>query len=173
MIRKPWAAMLDFFERGDLVPLLIVVSAAHYMSVLADHDAWPVAVAIGVLVDLGHYRWVRAAARYDGVRRSQIAVRWAFALVMTAVSLAYHWRYYGGDLWLSAPMPLLIASLAWLAQVDRKHTAPRAEPTAQPERVHAYTCSICERGFDKPQQLAAHSRVHIRERRNGHEGVKL
>ena len=113
------AIAVQWFEFGDLLPLLIIVSSAHYISILSNHDNWFVAVAIGILVDLGHYRWVRAAARYSGSDKRQAAIRWLFAISMTVVSLAYHQRFYQ-DWWLSIPLPLLIASLAWLSKVDER-----------------------------------------------------
>jgi hypothetical protein len=44
---KPWRGIVHWFEHGDLVPLLVLVSAVHYAIVLSEVDAWPVAVAIG------------------------------------------------------------------------------------------------------------------------------
>jgi hypothetical protein len=183
-MRNLWRTTLDWFERGDLVPLLIVVSAAHYVVVLAGKDFWPVAVAIGVLVDLGHYRWVRAAARYEGTKPGQVAVRWLFAIILTAISLGYHQRYYQ-DWLLSAPIPLLIASLAWLAKVDQraaaKPAAPAApaviaEPSEAPKRIASAQrpmlpaeaplyCEMCGRPAASQNALNAHMRAH----RNGHK----
>jgi hypothetical protein len=116
--RRLWSGIVHWFEEGDLLPLLILVSSVHYGTVLSAHDHPLVAIAIGLLVDLGHYRWVRAASRYNGNSKRERAVRWSLAAVMTAVSLAYHQRFYN-DWWLSIPLPLLIASLAWLVKVDR------------------------------------------------------
>ncbi len=192
-----WRSAVDWFERGDLVPLLVLVSAVHYAVVLAGKDRWEVAVAIGLLVDLGHFRTVRAAVRYSvppGRRRrkghallrflsrynSQTIVRWLIAAGMTAVSFAYHQRYYG-DLWLSIPLPALIAALAWLQHVDRprKQTAGEAQerrekPQSKTAEPHAaptpvFTCDICgatQTQDGKPitsqQSLAAHKRSHRR-----------
>jgi len=147
-----WRHVVNWFENGDLVPLLIVVSAWHYIAILAGRDPWPVAIAIGLLVDLGHYRTVRAAVRYRG-RPSQSAARWAVAAAMTVVALAYHLRYYEFDWWLAAPIPALIATLAWLSRVDanlgarsRAQGAGESEGKAagseeQPETFMA----VCER----------------------------
>lgn len=160
-MRDLWRRLVGWFEHGDLVPLLIVVSAWHYAVILAGRDPWPVAVAIGLLVDLGHYRVVRAAVRYSG-RTSQAAARWLVALAMTAVALAYHLRYYEMDWWLAAPIPLLIATLAWLSKVDAalmraaerpSKTEPAAERPERPaaiapatESALAATAQIAERG---------------------------
>lgn len=152
-LKKAWDWITDWFEYGDLVPLLVLVSAVHYASVLKGKDDLPVAVAIGMLVDLGHFRTVRAAFRYSVVRpkrrrkpadsapwyrwvgywwsertsriNGQLVARWVIALVMTGISLTYHQRYYN-DLWLSAPLPFLIAALAWLQRVDQR---TKARPT--------------------------------------------
>lgn len=112
-IRVAWTWILAQMESGDLVPLLVLVSAAHYVKVLAGHDAAVTAVAVGLLVDLGHYRAIIVATRYGGKRRFESVTRWAVAIVMTALSLTYHLRYYGGDWALALPMPVLIASLAY------------------------------------------------------------
>jgi hypothetical protein len=129
-----WAALLNWFHRGDLVPLLIVVSAVHYAVVLQGRDYWPVAIAIGTLVDLGHYRTVLIAVRYTGDNKWQRIARWAVALTLTAVSLSYHWRFYGGDWLLAAPMPLLIATLAYFERVDRRR-GQAVEPSEVVEKL--------------------------------------
>jgi len=175
-ITAAWKALVHWFEFGDLLPLLIIVSAAHYIAILSDHDYWPVAVAIGILVDLGHYRWVRAAARYTGGDKRQLITRWLFAILLTVISFAYHQRFYQ-DYWLSIPLPLLIASLAWLGEVDKRigkrlpaeqsETKPQAiepptkpsEPDPQPEPQY-----ICSCGYVAKSQnaLNAHNRKHAR-----------
>jgi len=176
ILSRLWSFLVNWFEHSDLVPLLVLVSAVHYAAVLNGKDAWPVAVAIGLLVDLGHYRTIRAAVRYSGSFR-QAVLRWTIAIGMTALSLNYHERYYQ-DWWLSAPLPLLIAALAWLKQVDSK-TGPRSErvtvavepATAKPVLLEAkakpataelpagYVCSC---GYPAKTQagLNAHQRVH-------------
>jgi hypothetical protein len=164
-----WRAAVNWFEAGDLVPLLVLVSAVHYAAVLASKDFWAVAVAIGLLVDLGHYRVVRVAVRYQGDNGWQRLARWAIAIGMTAVSLNYHQRYYL-DWWLSAPLPLLIAALAWLQQVEpRKVEKPAtirfeaplqpalSEPKAAPVLLEApleaaFICSAC--GYEARSQNA-------------------
>ena len=129
-------SVVKWFEFGDLVPLLVTVSAVHYVDVLASKDQWYVAVAIGLLVDLGHYRWVRAAARYNGSFKWGGFTRWLFAILMTVVSLVYHERFYT-DLWLSMPLPFLIASLAWLSKVDANvgKVRKKAEEVQQTEKI--------------------------------------
>lgn len=179
-----WRIAVNWFETGDLVPLLVIISAVHYAAVLAGKDAWPVAIAIGLLVDLGHYRVVRVAVRYQGDNRWQRLARWAIAISMTAVSLNYHQRYYE-DWWLSAPLPLLIAALAWLQQVEPhkredapmrviRQTAP-VLPTVQttpqlpentpdaPHKHALYACSVCGEEFDTSPKKALHMRWEHRK----------
>lgn len=173
---KLWRSAVTWFETGDLVPLLVIISAVHYASVLANKDAWPVAIAIGLLVDLGHYRVVRVAVRYQGDSGWQRVARWAIAVSMTAVSLNYHQRYYE-DWWLSAPLPLLIAALAWLQQVEPRkvdkpqmriiapdathpaalptHDAPARLPDATHEKIYACECGAM---FAKSTDYASHKR---------------
>lgn len=116
-----FSAVLDWFEHGDLVPLIVVISAVHYSSILHEYDHIVPAVAIGTLVDLGHYRWTKAAVRYNGESWKEKAGRWFMVFVMSAIALNYQQRFYQ-DWWLSVPMPLLIASLAWLNQKDKTGT---------------------------------------------------
>lgn len=119
-------AVLNWLEHGDLVPLIILVSAWHYSVILSEHDHVIAAVSIGTLVDLGHYRWTKAAVRYPGDNWKEKYGRWAMVLIMSAIALNYQQRFYN-DWWLSIPMPLLIASLAWLNQKDSK--AKKSEKT--------------------------------------------
>jgi DNA-binding transcriptional ArsR family regulator len=118
-----WALLLRFLEQGDLVPLMVIVSAAHYIEVLAKHDQFVSALAIGTLVDVGHFRSVIIAVRYNGDRRRERWARWAVAVVMTALSLGYHLTFYGaGNWWLALPMPILIFALAYFRQKDGTKT---------------------------------------------------
>lgn len=192
-----WRSMLAWFEAGDLVPLMVMVSAVHYAVVLGRKDHPVVSIAIGVLVDLGHYRAVRAAVRYTAPKarrlrkgswlvrlaagiRAQVVVRWAAVCVMTAVSLTYHQRYYE-DWWLSAPLPLLIAFLAWQHHVDRnvgkRKDAKTSEAPAQTERkpapAAAYICRVCGESYASPQAYAGHMKSHAQVKRNGHEKEKV
>jgi hypothetical protein len=169
-ISRIWSGLVNWFETGDLVPLLVIVSAVHYAYVLATKDFWPVAIAIGILVDLGHYRTVRTAVRYKGYFW-QAVFRWTIAAGMTALSLNYHQRYYM-DWWLSAPLPLLIAALAWLKQTEPKvqskveHDTPHmpsivvhdAEPVKALPASYACKHIGCTVSRESPQKLAAHVR---------------
>lgn len=172
IITKMWKSIVDWFEHGDLVPVLIVVSAWHYMSILNGKDPAIVALAIGLLVDLGHYRTVRAAFRYSGVSWGERIARFLFAFAMTAVSLAYHQRYYN-DWLLSVPIPLLIAGLAWLQRVDRvsrtnpneperKSIEPRVVVIEKPIAPIAlpFVCHKCGNDYRTQQALAGHLKAH-------------
>jgi len=190
-MKKLWHSILEWFEYGDLVPLIVLVSAVHYAVILRGHDIWPVAIAIGILVDLGHYRWTRAAVRYSGNNQREKAIRWSLALLMTAISLAYQQRYYD-DWWYAIPLPLLIISLAWLSEADKakQHTSQSAskriltdvettpavesEPEAETFR---YICGVCGHGCDTQNGLNAHQRKHKQDvpdiaGKNGHKQTK-
>lgn len=167
-----WRWLVEWFERGDLVPLLVLVSAYHYAAVLAGKDALLVAIAIGLLVDLGHYRTIRAAVRYNGDWK-QAATRWVIAIGMTILSLNYHQRYYS-DWWLSAPLPLLIAALAWLQHVDRRpakethHAEPAKVDAPIMRALPTHVCLVCGTACESQQSLAAHMRwKHAKEHMNG------
>lgn len=109
---------LHWMERGDLVPLLVIVSAFHYADILANHDQKLVAIALGLMVDLGHYRSVMIAVRYTGNKWFEIILRWGVAAILTAISLSYHLNFYDGNFSFSLPIPLLIASLAYFERKD-------------------------------------------------------
>lgn len=126
--------ILDWLEHGDLVPLIVTVSAIHYAVILREYDHLVAAVAIGTLVDLGHYRWTKAAVRYPGDNWREKWGRWTMVLIMSAIALNYQQRFYN-DWWLSVPMPLLIASLAWLNQKDKVGTRQTGIQTAKKQKV--------------------------------------
>lgn len=170
-MKRIWRALVSWFEYGDLVPLIVIVSAVHYAVILRSYDWYPVAVAIGLMVDLGHFRTVRAAVRYNGAELRSRLVRWGMAAFMTVVAVAYQQRFYA-DWFLSLPLPFLIASLAWLQHVDRnvgKRSDPvdaprvreigqqKTQPAALPATSTQYVC-VCGRTFAKPQSYAAHKR---------------
>lgn len=106
---------LDWFEEGDLVPLAVVISVAHYGPVLAAHgENLYVAWVVGVLIDLLHFRSVRYAFA---------SRHWLAGLVAVATTLmatGYHLRFYGGDWLLALPIPLGIAILAWHASEKQR-----------------------------------------------------
>jgi len=136
-VKRLWHSILEWFEYGDLVPFIVIVSAVHFATILTGHDIAPVAVMIGILVDLGTYRWVRAATRYQvGKQKSkrvkvakqrQLIIRWSLAIGMSVISFLYHLRFYG-DLALAIPLPLLVISLAWLAETDKRKGAQETLP---------------------------------------------
>lgn len=104
MIKKA----LDWLEEGDLVPLAVVVSVAHYGPVLVAHgEHWLVAWSVGILIDLLHFRSVR----YAFATRQWLAG--LVAVATTIMATGYHLRFYGGDWLLALPIPIGIAILAW------------------------------------------------------------
>jgi hypothetical protein len=162
----------NWFERGDLVPLIVIVSAVHYSVILHGRDFVIVAIAIGLLVDLGHYRWVRAAVRYNGANNRERLLRWALAFGMTVIAIAYQQRYYA-DWWLSLPLPLLIISLAWLAEKNKRGSSET--PTVriiESEPKPDYLCDYCGYEAQTQNALNGHMRKHkprLEARRNGRE----
>lgn len=130
-----------YVENGNLIPFMIAVSVFHYIGALAGRDPLPIAIAIGIAVDIGQYRIVKAALKYDERRW------WFAALAVTAMSFGYHVEYYGGLSWsavlFALPLPLMIVLLAalsvkerWSAKLGTNDSAgrhadvPRDTPTA-------------------------------------------
>lgn len=107
---KIWHRMADWFENGDLTPLAVVISVAHYGPVLQAHgEHWLVAWIVGVVVDMLHFRTIR---------RAVTARKWldfCFGVVTTGMALAYHLRFYSNDWLLAAPIPMAIVILAYHA----------------------------------------------------------
>lgn len=190
-LRSAWLWLTDWFEHGDLVPLLVIVSAVHYAAVLRGKDDAAVAISIGMLVDLGHFRTIRAAFRYPGAKakrrrklsegarwyhvvcyylerpfrkvNAQLAARWLIAAVMTAISFAYHYQYYEGELLFAAPIPFLIAALAWLQRVDANVGAKRAAGNAkksEPPVTFRYNCEEHAYRTNNQRAWAGHMRKH-------------
>lgn len=118
-----WQRIANFFESGDLVPFAVVVSSFHFVTALVVYggEAWPVAVLVGIFVDMLHYRTIRYAVRGQ---RTRAAV--ALAVLTTAMSYVFHLLFYidGGEfklvyLLLAAPLPLGIFILAWQQEQAR------------------------------------------------------
>lgn len=136
-----WQRVANFFESGDLVPFAVVVSSFHFVTALVVYggEAWPVAVLVGIFVDMLHYRTIRYAVRGQ---RTRAAV--ALAVLTTAMSYVFHLLFYvdGGALeWvyllLAAPLPLGIFILAW-QQEQARADATQAEDNAAQEIADAY-----------------------------------
>lgn len=122
-----WHKLLHWIETGDFVPLLILVSVAHYIEVLRARDFWFVAAAIGLLVDLGQYRLLKAALRFGGWW-------WAPSAIMTLIALGYHYAFYSlagailiESMLLALPIPFLIIVLSALSA--KENWARRVKPT--------------------------------------------
>ncbi len=165
---------LNWIETGDLILPVVVVSAAHYAIVLSAHDFWFIAFVIGVLVDLGHYRIVKAAIRFG-------KWFWFAALIMTMLAFGFHLAFYGdnGDWreWMySAAIPIVIVFLAalsvrerWAAKATsgdkhdnrRDNDAPPAQTVAPP----AQTVAPSDETLSRAERLDAIRRVNVT--RNG------
>ncbi len=127
-----WQRAADFFEKGDLVPFAVVVSSVHFVTALVVYggESWPVAVLVGIFVDMLHYRTIRYAVR----GRTRTAV--ILAALTTAMSYVFHLLFYidGGAfvpvyLLLAAPLPFGIFILAWQQEQARAETV-QADATA-------------------------------------------
>ena len=126
-------SVLHYFETGDLVPFLVVVSIAHFVGALANRDALPVALAVGIAVDVGMYRVIKAALKHG-------AWWWLAAILVTVMSFAYHLEYYGvawQNVLFAAPLPLLIIMLAALSHQEKWSTnLARGTKAARPENAN-------------------------------------
>lgn len=163
MLSELWSRIVWIFERADIIPPIIAVSVWHYAGALAQKDPLPVAIVIGVLVDIGHYRSVKAF-----FKRHQPG-RFALMAVFTVLTGWYHYLWYD-DVLLALGMPVLIIGLAVLSiwegweKQGRSVIAPQASAAiTQPALPPAHVCEACGRGFAKQQSLAAHMRVHKNE----------
>lgn len=120
--------ILDWFEAGDLVPLAVLISVAHYGPVLVAHgEQWIVAWAVGTMVDLLHFRSVRYAFTD---RRWMAAV---VAAATTVMATGYHLRFYSGDWLLALPIPIGIAILAWHASEKERGAVGNAVEVVRKE----------------------------------------
>lgn len=121
-----WQRLSHWFENGDLTPLAVIISVGHYGPVLMAHgEHFLVAWAVGALMDLLHFRAVRWAFHKPGFMAALVAA------ATTAMALGYHWRFYGGDILLAAPIPLGIAVLAWQATAVKEDYAAEAQANAE------------------------------------------
>lgn len=128
-------AIVNWIETGDLIPAILLVSIPHYVDVLSGYDYVYVAVAIGFLLDIGHYRSIKLAMRGGS---------WWWAAVMTVGVFGFHvWFYsireagYGAILLGAAPV-MLIAFLAYLTRKEKLDTklARSMRPKDSPDESH-------------------------------------
>lgn len=112
-MRKLFSTFVNWFENGELAPLIILVSVPHYATVLARFDWWPVASVLGFLLDLSHYRTIKAYQNGRGA---------LWMIVLTAFSFGFHCAFYvaGGAVWwtsvfFGAAVPVVIFALSYLS----------------------------------------------------------
>lgn len=155
--------MIDWFEDGDLVPLAVVISVAHYGPVLMAHgEFWVVAWAVGVMIDLLHFRSVRYAFS------SRVWLAGLVAAATTVMAMGYHLRFYDGDWLLAAPIPVGIAILAWHASekergvVDGKLSVVNGELQGLRKELAALAERLQERESDLQEREGA---LQVAERR--------
>jgi len=155
-IKQAWGLLVWLFERADIIPPLIIVSAWHYAGALADYDPLPVAVALGVLIDLGHYRSVKVTIANNTWRRFSVMT------VLTVMTGYFHWLWYK-NLILALAVPTLIICLSLLSKwggwerqsIVFANQANVKQTEAKPEQK-AFACEICQAEFDTQKQLSGH-----------------
>jgi len=122
-VKARYLSVARFFENGDLVPFAVLTSAWHFIQALRSHgEAWPIAIATGIFVDMLHYRTVRKAVN----ERSRVA--WGVAVLTTIISYIFHLLFYVARLgvdgivtydfsvvafFMALPLPVGIPILAW------------------------------------------------------------
>lgn len=105
---KSWSYIVYVFEKMDIVPPIIAVSVVHYAGALQRKDPLVVALIIGFLVDIGHYRSIKAFIRKNELKRFILMV------ILTGLTGYYHYLWYG-NLAMTLAIPILIIALATLS----------------------------------------------------------
>jgi hypothetical protein len=129
---KIYNIIANYLEESDIIPWILLVSLPHYTKVLAEFEYQVVAVAMGFLADLGHYRVVK---RYN---KKKDMIGWVLAL--TVMSYGFHVAFYilgdaaetfGGETWwawvLGAVPPVLIFAMASLSHKENWSGKTRAK----------------------------------------------
>jgi hypothetical protein len=143
---------LHYLEAGDLVVFLIIISVVHFQGALAPYDNPVVSVAFGLGVDVGMYRLIKAALKYNGWW-------WAAALALVVMSYFYHLEYYHAspNAWvLAAPIPMLIILLAALSHKERtaeklQKQLTRESVKQETRRTHSHSQDKNENENEKPK----------------------
>lgn len=103
-----WNWIVWLFEKADIIPPVIAVSVWHYAGALSGKDPLPVAIVLGLLIDIGHYRSVKVYFKKHTIGR------FVLMLVLTTLTGWYHYLWYK-EILLALGMPTLIISLAILS----------------------------------------------------------
>lgn len=131
MLAGLWAKIINWFENGDLLPAVVLVTVPHYAKVLGEYDTWLAAAALGFLIDLGHYRTIKLYLR------SGAGIVWVSLL--TVISYVFHLAFYvfGGAGWWSPffalAVPVVMLALAWISR--RENLDKRAAASVVVERT--------------------------------------
>lgn len=163
LIKNSWGVLVWLFEQADIIPALVIISAWHYYGAMAAKgDPAPVAIALGVLTDIGHYRSIKGVARKPDELK-----RWAVGLVLTVLTGYYHYLWYK-DIILALCVPALIISLALLSKWDGwdtqairmtpKRSADKSEAYAEAPQALPYGCDKCGERFATGSEKANHTR---------------
>ncbi len=121
--KRAYNAIVEWVERGDLVPLIILVSIPHYINVMGRFDYWGVAVAMGILTDLGHYRTILVYLKSTVGRFASLF----WMSVLTFISYGFHVGFYtlgnfAPQPWpwiLGAVPPVLIFAMAYISKREK------------------------------------------------------
>jgi hypothetical protein len=173
-MRRILNAFINWFENGELAPFIILISVPHYAAVLSKFDWGPVGAVLGFLIDLVHYRTIRAFQRGYGK---------TWMMVLTSFSFGFHFAFYwiGGAGWAAlffgAAVPVVIFALSFLSYAERwsqkaakaaqenvsvSHRAADALPDAAhpglPEAHPARICGECGASCKSQNAYAAHMR---------------
>jgi hypothetical protein len=183
LLRKLWGFVVWLVEEADIVPFLVIVSAWHYAGALAkgNKDNAIVAVVLGVLIDLGHYRSVRTYFKHIDWKRFVVMA------VLTCITGYYHWLWYS-DVILAATMPAIIICLGLLSHWGKwERQGKNTEPPPQAANVATQVpqaathkaawprpCKQCSQIIASPARMGAHVlHEHPKPRGNGYHKTEL
>lgn len=119
-----WTKLVNWFENGDLMPPIILVSVPHYAHVLSGYDWWPVAAVVGFLVDISHYRTIKSYLKDHGK---------FWMIILTVMSFGFHFGFYfmGGaglaSIFFAAAVPIVIFALSFISKNERLGEKARKE----------------------------------------------
>ncbi len=83
-----WIKLVNWIENGDLVPFVILLSVPHYAGVLQKYEHVTTATAFAILVDIGHYRTIKAVMKGNKYQP------WGWMILLTVISYGFHTSFY-------------------------------------------------------------------------------
>lgn len=115
-MKQLFRSVMNWLENGDFLLAIILVSVAHYTSVLRPYDWWFVAAFLGFSVDLANYRAIKLYLKDKGG---------TLMIVTSIISLAFHIAFYAlgnaglFSILLGSAVPIAIFCMAYIAKVER------------------------------------------------------